>query len=119
MTKEQEHAEAVIAMQAEIDGLKRAMQIHAGDICSAENEASRFLQDKTELEEEVERLQAELDKHRWIPVSEGLPEDDGIYLVLKERGHSIVCGKNYGYRQEYDFDFQIMRATHWKPIILP
>lgn len=32
-------------------------------------------------QDEIDRLRAELEKHRWIPVSTRLPEEDGNYLV--------------------------------------
>jgi len=35
---------------------------------------------KKRLTKEIKQLQAELDKHRWIPVTERLPED-GLYLT--------------------------------------
>ena len=34
------------------------------------------------LQDENKRLKAELEQHRWIPVSEGLPEQDSCYMTL-------------------------------------
>jgi len=44
-------------------------------------------------EEEIKQLQAELEKYRWIPVSEGLPEElkSGIpYLVLDDEETVVI-----------------------------
>ena len=34
--------------------------------------------------ERIKQLEAELDKHRWIPVEERLPKDKGFYLVARK-----------------------------------
>ncbi|MCK5017486.1 MAG: DUF551 domain-containing protein [Candidatus Peribacteraceae bacterium] len=62
----------------------------------------------------IKRLQAELDKHRWIPVEEKLPKGANV-LVCWESGNisQAICA---------DWEFSAMggdRITHWKPIILP
>ena len=71
-------------------------------------------------------LQAELDKHRWIPVEERLPEKnqrvdlyititktDGDYqTITKERFCGYVWNCRSSFPDSHDF-------THWKPIILP
>ena len=69
--------------------------------------------------EKWHQLQADLEKHRWIPVSEKLPK----------HGCSILaCGKDgYGYEicavVSYNLEFNKFRVltdvTHWKPIALP
>lgn len=48
--------------EAEIESLKRAMRIHAGDICSANNEADRFIDMNRDLEDENQQLRGSL-KH--------------------------------------------------------
>ena len=35
--------------------------------------------------DKLESLEAELEKHRWIPVSERLPEDDSPHLFSQEK----------------------------------
>ena len=81
--------------------------------------------------DKIEQLQAELEKHRWIPVSERLPKDDGQVWILYEK-------TGYTYNAFYDqnvlhfsqktwqiFDYSggykkaEVEPTHWKPIILP
>jgi len=49
-------------MEKEIESLKLTMQIHAGDICSANNEADRFIDMNQDLEDENRRLRKELEK---------------------------------------------------------
>ena len=66
------------------------------------------------------QLQAELDKHRWIPVSERLPEltDEDLRLkfwVLTEDGPDVQEWRNYT-RLEGSFDESCGKPTHWMPI---
>ena len=74
------------------------------------------------------KLQAEIEQHRWIPVVERLPEEDGQVWICYE-----ITG--YTYRAHYDAEYKTWgifdpygggnrcstceRPTHWKPIILP
>lgn len=68
---------------------------------------------------QIEQQQEELEQHRWIPVSERLPEDSGRLFAYGKDG--------YGYEivvaTSYDLKFKKFRVlsdvTHWKPIILP
>lgn len=87
-----------------------------------------------ESQAEVEQLKAELEKHRWIPISERLPER------LPKKGYSqnvwVSDGKRVTeawYVYESCFEHHNYWAsdyhkrplwlekdvTHWKPIILP
>ena len=65
-------------------------------------------------------LEAELEKHQWIPVEEGLPRGDGHYLVADSGwyGRMWFDGKEwcFGNKQKYPYANHI---THWMPIILP
>ena len=70
-------------------------------------------------EREYDKLQAKLEAHSWIPVSEILPEKSDLYLVCdfsdKQQPHFIVsffAGTGSGL-------FNYTSATHWKPITLP
>ncbi len=64
---------------------------------------------------EITKLQAELDKHRWIPVdatSDNLPKRPDfwgkkIWVIINGKPD---CVKYFGYR---------IGMTHWQPIILP
>lgn len=71
-----------------------------------------------------ERLEAELAKHRWIPVSEGLPTlddrhkgklNDGTVDVLGRDG-SIVFVANFFPKMQV---WNSLEPIDWKPIILP
>lgn len=74
-----------------------------------------------ELEAENKRL---IEQHRWIPVTERLPEDEGIYLVLcpKYVEDPIVARWNNErwFDNEVDFHQDITdRITHWMVIPQP
>lgn len=74
----------------------------------------------------AEELQRQLEKHRWIPVTERLPEvplGDAITSELV-----LVCAtheyKNVVEISFYNYEIkawqgEISIPTHWKPIILP
>ena len=71
------------------------------------------------LEEENERLKAELEKHRWIPVSERLPKDSYRILAFGEDGYGYKIVAAITYDLEFE-KFRILKnVTHWKLIILP
>ena len=65
-------------------------------------------------------LQAELDKHRWIPVSERLPEVKKVVWVMDYRRNTwqaeLLIGKQF-YSEETQHE--LYEVTHWKPITLP
>jgi len=81
---------------------------------------------------ELERLQTELDKYRWIPVSERLPEvfenirhpcskdvllltsNNGMHIGYYDKQKSWII---YGSREKPE-RYQALIAC-WKPIILP
>lgn len=77
--------------------------------------------DCKEYDKGVEQLREELIKHRWIPVSERLPEDGvkGFYIVIAISGlpYSAYQYKNEVWMNKEGERMQII--THWKPIILP
>lgn len=84
--------------------------------------AQKFFQSRiSELEAENKRL---IEQHRWIPVTERLPEDEGIYLVLcpKYVEDPIVARWNNErwFDNEVDFHQDITdRITHWMVIPQP
>lgn len=82
---------------------------------------SELVQDLKALHAEVERLTAELDKHRWIPVEERLPERpeaNNTYACLIVLGGYVTLGY-------FCHDGRFYRAscpvavTHWMPLPQP
>ena len=78
--------------------------------------------------EDNEQLQAQLDTHRWIPVSERLPEDSQkvIVAIMKNDEMDSEEGIDYGFWCDagwLDCDkwarLELKYISHWKPIILP
>ncbi len=67
----------------------------------------------------VEQLEAELDKHRWIPVSERLPKDEYSILAYGNDGFGYKIVANTSYNLEFKKFRILSKVTHWKPIILP
>ena len=82
------------------------------------------------LEEHIDKLQAELEKHRWIPVSERLPETDELAICVIKHFHTQ--GIKVTALFKVDEDDTLWRTTddnselagewnvtHWMPINLP
>ena len=72
------------------------------------------------LEARVEELEAQ---HRWIPVSERLPEKSGYYWVYGHdpRSRSVERDKKLLFRFEYQ-EWEGMSdwiITHWMPLPTP
>lgn len=72
-----------------------------------------------------DKLQAELEKHRWIPVSERLPED-GQFCHLYMPEFNSNCPQKGWYLPDKKVWMTLLKShnrtrkvTHWKPIILP
>lgn len=112
-------------------GLKVLRLCSAYNALAAENEklADDFNyahEKKKELQAENERLKEQL---RWIPVSERLPEDDGIYLTKykgdkRQRHDEKMHIRSYPfwgiYKTKWVYKNQTKYSiTHWKPIVLP
>ena len=73
----------------------------------------------------AEQLQAELDKHHWIPVEERLPPINGRYAVTDLKiwwqswwGVNGEKGHEFGDEGEW-YPLHSRTITHWKPEILP
>lgn len=95
--------------------MKKSKDVDTFDLLRAE---------KKQLLEQVKQLQAEneelKEENRWIPVSEKLPEESGLYLVCDfsdyNRNEPIFVVSWFDADKKYlNYD----SATHWKPIILP
>lgn len=76
------------------------------------------------LDDIINIQQAELDKHRWIPVSERLPKNvrEKIDVIAKQ---TLASGKVTIKRlTNIEWSFvdtfpESIKITHWKPVILP
>ena len=70
---------------------------------------------------EIKELQAELGKHRWIPVEEKLPEKENyVFIIGMPNGYASTAlyhKKNRHWRR-YSLPIK-WTVTHWKPIALP
>lgn len=83
-----------------------------------EFETCRFgctLKEPEELRLANDKLQAELERHRWIPVEEKLPEKDGPYCTLDLTEISRPDIRIFWFTDNSFYG----RTTHWMPIILP
>lgn len=63
-----------------------------------------------------DQQQKELDKHRWIPVAERLPEDKESVDIYLDNGNRVTC---FNFTEHWETRFAPLNITHWKPIILP
>ncbi len=74
------------------------------------------------LIERIAELEAQLEQHRWIPVTERLPENVATVFIFTGEGRGGVgfYGEDEtGYIWER-LDHAInLKITHWKPIYLP
>ena len=65
-------------------------------------------------------VETELDKHRWIPVSEEKPKKPDYYDIVRLQGR--ITGRAYwngrAWRKTPHYR-NIYKITHWKPITLP
>lgn len=79
------------------------------------------------LKERIKELEAKIKQHRWIPVSERLPEKEQVNGVMSKevfvsdgrevwKARCVVSGKRWSYTNSPSATLPI---THWKPIILP
>lgn len=57
-----------------------------------------------------------LDQHYWIPVSERLPEEGGLYYTFARHTSMPVVTMFHSKDKKWNRRSQV---THWKPIILP
>lgn len=78
----------------------------------------------TNLAKRLRQLRAALDKHRWIPVEERLPEVDTYVLWAYESGgiswDDIPHDADDAWLGRFLSGYHNSgRITHWRPIILP
>jgi len=82
-----------------------------------------WIEEPMEKDLRDKQLQAELAKHRWIPVSERLPEETIVavvyakHLAFEPMLHLADFTPSIGHFVFRDWD--VWEVTHWKPIILP
>ncbi len=93
------------------------------------NLTSAHIEEYLTFEKENKRLRAELDKHRWIPVGERLPEErkhregflDGLSKDVWVTDEKIIDKAFYNINTEKWICGQLMmgKITYWMPITLP
>lgn len=72
------------------------------------------------LSQECERLHKELQKYKWIPVSEKIPEDGRYLFSLPDRGGTIMCGDvMYGKFFSDDYEQTSDDVIAWMPLPEP
>lgn len=54
---------------------------------------------------------------RWIPVDEELPENDDRVLIKWDNGNCIVNSFD-PFENKWQYDFEKITITHWRPIEL-
>ena len=74
--------------------------------------------------EEMDTLAAKLEEHRWIPVTERLPENNKQVLCYIKNPSSVCSGALDSYRTGFNIGagsvfYPLNFITHWKLIILP
>ena len=88
----------------------------------SESRALRALEKEVDKQDKtITELEKELKQHRWIPVSERLPENVATVFILTGEGSGGIGmygekdGGVYGWER---LDHAInLNITHWKPII--
>lgn len=87
-------------------------------VAIADNNAlTELVGTETRLKTKIAELEAELEKHRWVPVSERLPEDGDRVLVF----HSD-WGINFGWCKSPQWSTEFLVETiptHWRYITPP
>lgn len=126
------HQGVVYAMQAcdrieQLENSSCPSWNSTGMICNEAEDYKRLEEKVEQLErciKEMQRLdkmliQTKIEQHRWIPVSERLPEGMGDYLVSNGIWIERIWFDN-GWCYQKGAEFQDKsKITHWKPIILP
>ncbi len=105
-------------LQAEIAELKKGNE-QCLSLCTVKEDAK-----------EICRLQDELDKYRWIPVAERLPEPTKethplqsplvwLAIIVENKIVAVKAWYEKANNQWWDVYGEKVSGTHWKPIILP
>lgn len=68
------------------------------------------------LESELEKKDKIIEANRWIPVSEGPPDDKREVDIYLDNGNRVTC---FNFVEHWEIRFAPLRITHWKPIVLP
>lgn len=76
--------------------------------------ASNLLQTRADLAAARE----ELERYRWIPVGERLPEDGERVFVLMRNGYQVIAG-HFHSGWINDAGCETFNVTHWMPLPLP
>ena len=70
------------------------------------------------LAKRIKELEASLEQHRWIPVTERLPDNVATVFILTAEGAGGVGFYGEGEKRWERLDHAInLNITHWKPIL--
>lgn len=113
----QERIEELEAENKKMKELK-CPPISSGDSCICPIEELETMLIKKD--ERIEEFEAKLDQHRWIPVSERLPENVATVFILTGEGAGGIgfYGEEENRWERLDHAINL-NITYWKPIILP
>lgn len=101
-------------LQQENDQLKKELEDYKVAVCELQSKEHTLVLERN-------KLRAELDKYKWIPVSERLPDEDGYYLtyrILPSGKTGInICKFIYKHWSISCFVERITeQITHWMPL---
>ena len=78
----------------------------------------RLKEENDKLRERIKELEASLEQHRWIPVTERLPENIATVFILTAEGVGGLGFYGEDEKRWERLDYAInLNITHWKPIL--
>ena len=96
-------------------------RIRSGDLQLCEDMAGFGEELWCQREDETAEVLAKADlgeQMRWVPVSEGLPENNqevDVFLTIEKRFFDLKYIKNHNAFSDGPCEFDISEVTHWRP----